>query len=128
MTNAKWTARELEADAGWIYEFGPAQCKALRDTIKDVPGREHMLDYEMPDFDLGPATVDLDGCTSGFNGARSYAVTTHPSLVAAEAGIAGRRAPSSVEKIDELNSTAELDAPSSRLGARRSGEAFSERG
>lgn len=56
---AKWTAKELESDPGWIYEMGPAQRQALRDAVRGAPQREHLLDYGKSDFDLGSAAQVL---------------------------------------------------------------------
>jgi hypothetical protein len=57
---AIWNAQELESDASWIYEFGPEQRQALRAALRQAPRREHLLDYEKSDFDIGSVAPMLE--------------------------------------------------------------------
>jgi len=59
-TKARWSAKELAADGSWIYELGPVERQTLREAVRSAPQREHLLDYEQSDFDIGSVATLLE--------------------------------------------------------------------
>jgi hypothetical protein len=59
-TKAKWNAKELESDTSWLYQLGPVERQALREAVRSAPQREHLLDYEKSDFNIGSVAAVLE--------------------------------------------------------------------
>jgi hypothetical protein len=74
IAKSKWSAKELQEDGSWIYQFGAQERKALKGALRQAPQREHLFDYKKSDFDLGSAGALLQDALEQVKNGRGVAM------------------------------------------------------